>query len=149
MQNLVSRRGLLKAGAFFSLAALAGCVSTKAEKPSGNGSDQTEATLGYVNALRKEKGLSPLANDPVAAAAALSQASRMAKNGKMSHLIGIGDSFLARMKGQGVWGQLLAQRFGAATRRLGLAAERIPLDLSRFRPPEAPRPSEPAQGSLF
>lgn len=102
MQNLVSRRGLLKAGAFFSLAALAGCVSTKSDKPSGNGSDQTEATLGYVNALRKEKGLSPLANDPVAAAAALSQASRMAKNGKMSHLIGIGDSFLARMKGQGV-----------------------------------------------
>ena len=26
----------------------------------------------------------------------------MAKNGKMSHLIGIGDSFLDRMKGQGV-----------------------------------------------
>lgn len=102
MQNLVSRRGLLQAGAFFSLAALAGCVSTKPDKPSGNGSDQTEATLGYVNALRKQKGLSPLSNDPVAAAAALSQASRMAKNGKMSHLIGIGDSFLDRMKGQGV-----------------------------------------------
>jgi uncharacterized protein YkwD len=102
MQNLSTRRHLLKAGAFLSLAALAGCVSTKSEKPSGDGSDQTEATLGYVNALRKDRGLSPLSNDPVAAAAALSQANRMAKAGKMSHLIGMGDSFLDRMKGQGV-----------------------------------------------
>lgn len=102
MQNLSTRRHLLKAGAFLSLAALAGCVSTKSEKPSGDGSDQTAATLGYVNALRKGKGLSPLSNDPVAAAAALSQANRMAKAGKMSHLIGMGDSFLDRMKGQGV-----------------------------------------------
>ena len=51
MQNRASRRHLLKAGALLSLATLAGCMSTKPEKPSGNGSDQTEATLGYVNAL--------------------------------------------------------------------------------------------------
>ncbi|WP_075292357.1 CAP domain-containing protein [Pararhizobium arenae] len=102
MQNRASRRHVLKAGVILSLATLAGCMSTKPEKPSGNGGDQTEATLGYVNALRKEKGLPPLSNDPAAAAAALSQASRMAKAGKMSHLIGMGDSFFDRMKGQGV-----------------------------------------------
>jgi uncharacterized protein YkwD len=70
--------------------------------PSGNGSDQTDATLGYVNDLRNQKGLKPLARDPAAARAALSQADRMAKTGKMAHLIGMGDSFLDRMKGQGV-----------------------------------------------
>jgi len=56
--------------------------------------------------------------------------------------------FHERMKGQGVWGQLLAQRFAKATWRLGLRTERRALDLSPFRRPEAmPKPS--AQPSLF
>ncbi|KQV42002.1 secretion protein [Rhizobium sp. Root73] len=97
----VSRRTMLRAGAVLSLGLLASCGTPKIT-PSGNGSDQTDATLGYINDLRKQKGLKPLARDPAAAQAALSQASRMAKAGKMSHLIGIGDSFLARMKGDGV-----------------------------------------------
>jgi DNA repair photolyase len=57
--------------------------------------------------------------------------------------------FHERMKGQGVWGDLLAQRFHKAVARLGLNRERHALDLSRFRrpPPEASAPSP--QGSLF
>lgn len=98
---LASRRTFLRAGALLSLGVIASCGTPKI-KPSGNGSDQTDATLGYINDLRKQKGLKPLARDPAAAQAALSQAARMAKAGKMSHLIGIGDSFLARMKGDGV-----------------------------------------------
>ncbi|MBW9063574.1 CAP domain-containing protein [Rhizobium herbae] len=98
---LASRRTLLRSGAFLSLGFLAGCGTPKVA-PSGNGSDQTDTTLGYVNDLRKQKGLKPLARDPAAARAALSQADRMAKAGKMAHLIGVGDSFLDRMKGQGV-----------------------------------------------
>ena len=64
--------------------------------------------------------------------------------------------FHHRMQGQGVWGQLLAQRFAKATVRWGLATERMPLDLSLFRRPVALRPStQPAstqacaQGHLF
>lgn len=98
---LASRRTLLRSGAFLSLGFLASCGTPKVA-PSGKGSDQTDATLGYVNDLRNQKGLKPLARDPAAARAALSQADRMAKAGKMAHLIGMGDSFLDRMKGQGV-----------------------------------------------
>ena len=54
--------------------------------------------------------------------------------------------FQTRMTGQGVWAQLLAQRFNKATQRLGLRTERLPLDLSKFRR-ASPPPS--AQASLF
>lgn len=100
---LIERRGLLRATAILSLGALAGCTTSKVLMPEGGtGSDQTAASLGHVNALRKSKGLSPLVADKSAAAAAMSQAGRMAKVGKMQHLIGWNDSFLERMKGQGV-----------------------------------------------
>jgi len=54
--------------------------------------------------------------------------------------------FQHRMQGQGVWGQLLAQRFAKSAARCGLSTERMPLDLSQFCRPCAP---SPAQGSLF
>ncbi|KQY23967.1 CAP domain-containing protein [Rhizobium sp. Root482] len=96
-----SRRHLLRAGVLLSLGALAGCGTLKPDT-GGKGSDQTEATLGHINDLRRQRGLSPLRRDPAAAQAALYQAGRMAKAGKMTHLIGIGDSFLNRMKDGGV-----------------------------------------------
>jgi DNA repair photolyase len=43
--------------------------------------------------------------------------------------------FGSRMTGQGVWAQLLRQRFEKASASLGYLRERVPLDLSRFRPP--------------
>ena len=57
--------------------------------------------------------------------------------------------FHDRMKGQGVWGQLLAQRFANATQRLGLRTERRELDLSRFRRPGKVDAKAAAQASLF
>jgi DNA repair photolyase len=54
-------------------------------------------------------------------------------------------SFGTRMTGQGVWAQLLRQRVDKACARLGYQRERIPLDLTRFRPPGA----SPGQGELF
>ena len=55
------------------------------------------------------------------------------------------DSDIAsRMKGSGLWADLLRQRFGAACRRLGLNRERVELDVSQFRPGLAR-----GQGSLF
>ncbi|CAG1017097.1 hypothetical protein BURC_01719 [Burkholderiaceae bacterium] len=54
----------------------------------------------------------------------------------------------ARMKGEGVWAQLLQQRFTKAVARLGLNRTRIELDLTKFRPPPAPAAPRP-QGELF
>jgi len=44
--------------------------------------------------------------------------------------------FGTRMIGQGVWAQLLRQRFEKTCASLGLSRTRIDLDLSRFRPPD-------------
>jgi DNA repair photolyase len=56
--------------------------------------------------------------------------------------------FGQRMSGQGVWAQLLAQRFQKATQRFGFSSGRLDLDLSQFRRPQAV-PSMSAQASLF
>ena len=50
-----------------------------------------------------------------------------------------------RMHGQGIWAELLRQRFAKACQRLGFGAGRTGFDLSRFSPP--PPPS--AQAELF
>lgn len=106
MQNsfiLPRRRVLLGAGAVISLGILAGCSTTNnSASGKGTGGDQTGATLGYVNGLRKSKGRSPLVLDPVASVAALHQAQRMASSGKMQHNIGWGDDFHDRMESHGV-----------------------------------------------
>ncbi|WEX77914.1 CAP domain-containing protein [Sinorhizobium numidicum] len=102
-QFFIRRRALLRAGGLLSLGVLAGCTTSELLSPGeGSGSDQTEATLGYVNTLRKGRGLQTLVGDPVASVAAMYQAARMARAGKMRHDIGWRDSFHDRMKGQGV-----------------------------------------------
>jgi DNA repair photolyase len=53
--------------------------------------------------------------------------------------------FGARMKGEGVWAQLLHQRFAKAAARLGFNRTRVELDLTKFRPPG----KASAQGELF
>ena len=52
--------------------------------------------------------------------------------------------FGTRMTGQGVWAQLLRQRFDKAVERLGLNRQRAPLDFSQFR-----RNVAAGQGQLF
>ncbi len=42
--------------------------------------------------------------------------------------------FATRMKGSGLWADLVRQRFSTTCRRLGLNRERVELDLSLFRP---------------
>ena len=42
--------------------------------------------------------------------------------------------YATRMKGSGLWADLLRQRFAGTCRRLGLNRERVELDLSLFRP---------------
>jgi DNA repair photolyase len=53
--------------------------------------------------------------------------------------------FGTRMTGQGLWAQLVRQRFEKACARLGLNRQRHELDLGQFRPPA----HNPAQGRLF
>ena len=43
-----------------------------------------------------------------------------------------------RMRGEGIWAELMRQRFAAACRRHGLTQQRTPLDDSRFTPPPGP-----------
>jgi DNA repair photolyase len=59
-------------------------------------------------------------------------------------------SFATRMRGTGVWADLLGQRFYKAAERLGFRYNRFELDTSRFRPPAAgPSGKDDPQGSLF
>ena len=53
--------------------------------------------------------------------------------------------FGSRMTGQGVWAELLRQRFDKACMRLGLNHERVELDLTQFKAPAQAQ----SQGSLF
>ena len=56
-------------------------------------------------------------------------------------------AFGSRMSGQGVWAELLRQRFDKAAARYGLNKTRIELDLTRFRPPRLAR--KDGQSELF
>ena len=47
--------------------------------------------------------------------------------------------FGSRMHGEGVWADLLSQRFHKACARLGLNRQRVELDLTQFRRPRLPR----------
>lgn len=98
---LHSRRGLLllSGGAF---AALAGCSITPRILPVDGATDDTRGALPLVNALRARHGLAALSASSATARAAAEQAVRMARANQMSHLIGLGDDFGARMKRNGV-----------------------------------------------
>ena len=54
-------------------------------------------------------------------------------------------NFGSRMTGAGPYADLIASRFAAATKRLGLARRGPDLDTGRFRPPSR----DPAQLALF
>jgi DNA repair photolyase len=54
-------------------------------------------------------------------------------------------NFASRMKGRGLFAELLAQRFQVALKRYGLQKLPAAVDVSQFRPPSKPK----AQGSLF
>jgi hypothetical protein len=56
-------------------------------------------------------------------------------------------NFSTRMTGQGVWAQLLRQRFEKARHKLGLNRERVELDGTAFR--SSSKPARAAQYTLF
>jgi hypothetical protein len=48
-------------------------------------------------------------------------------------------SFATRRSGQGLWAELIAQRFAKACLRLGLNRQRSELNLADFKPPSRSR----------
>ena len=56
--------------------------------------------------------------------------------------------FGARQRGSGPLAEIIGQRFRSATRRLGLDAPSLPMNLTAFRPPPKPAPIAP-QMRLF
>jgi len=101
--TIVSRRGLLRLSGLALVAGVASCTTTpKMSSTPSDGQDETAAALPLVNQLRAKNGLPPLSIDPAASAAAIFQAKRMARAGKMAHLMGMSDSFGARVKASGV-----------------------------------------------
>lgn len=102
MTKLTRRRALpfIAAGA---LSFLAACTTAPPPRSfTGTAEDKTTEALGPVNALRASRGLPTLSIAAPSQDAALKQASRMAANGQMKHLMGITDSFGARMKASNV-----------------------------------------------
>ncbi|MCX8995995.1 CAP domain-containing protein [Rhizobiaceae bacterium BDR2-2] len=86
-----------------SLCALVACTGMQPQRSfTGTAEDRTAEALGAVNELRASKGLPALAAAQPTRAAALDQARRMAANGQMKHLMGLGDSFGARMRAANV-----------------------------------------------
>ena len=93
---LPSRRDVLVLSGFGLL--LAGCSTMGVLSSADGAEDETAAALPMVNRVRSERGLPALAAKPAARGAAAEQAVRMAKAEQMTHLIGLGDDFKARMK---------------------------------------------------
>ncbi len=92
---LLSRRRLLVAGGAFLLSPLVlGASDAFAE---------TDVTA-QVNRLRKQYNVPPLEPDERLDSAALYQAKLMAKNGKIGHNIGWGNTFTGRLKQAGIRG---------------------------------------------
>ncbi|QRI63526.1 CAP domain-containing protein [Shinella sp. PSBB067] len=99
---MFSRRTFLAASGAAVAALAAGCTTRPPAPSAGTGSDQTAASLAFVNKLRAAHGLPALALDGAAQRAAMDQAGRMAAAGRMEHNIGFGANFGKRMKGMDV-----------------------------------------------
>ncbi|MDI7862281.1 CAP domain-containing protein [Rhizobiaceae bacterium n13] len=97
------RRLFLQSSAIALLAGIAGCTTfSDIDTSGGTGEDRSSGALAMVNDLRTKHGRTALVIDPAASRAAQQQARRMAKAGKMQHLIGLNDDFGSRMKANGV-----------------------------------------------
>ena len=62
-------------------------------------------------------------------------------------------NFATRMRGTGEFATLIENRFAIAAKRLGLNRERVPMDRSKFQPPQrhdaVPKAKDPRQPDLF
>ena len=110
------------------------------------------ATSAFYTVLRLPWELNPLMREwlelhyPQRAARVLARVQDLHGIGEEARAVGkvYAASRTSRMKGTGLWADLLRQRFTQACARLGLNRERIELDLSQYRPALAR-----GQGVLF
>ena len=95
--------------------------------------------------LRSGEALGAPALDPIACYEVSQRADRvMARVQDMRGGKDYDADFATRMKGSGLWAELIRQRFEKATQRIGFNRERFEFDMSQFRPP-----SLDGQTSLF
>ncbi len=86
--------------------------------PSWAGSGSQSQIVQAVNAIRQHNGLPPLQLHPSLQRAAAEQAKLMAQSGKMSHKVGYGHGFKARLKRAGFRG-LAAENIAHGQKSLG------------------------------
>jgi DNA repair photolyase len=91
------------------------------------------ARHAFYTVLRLPWELSPLFREWLALHYPQRAARVMARVQEMRGGKDYDSDFSTRMKGTGLWAELVRQRFEKATRRLGFNRERIELDLARFR----------------
>jgi DNA repair photolyase len=96
---------------------------------------QAGATSAFSIVLRLPWEVNPLFQDWLAQHFPDRAARVMARVREMRGGRDYDATFGTRMKGEGVWAELLAQRFQKAVARLGLNRVRTELDLTQFRPP--------------
>lgn len=95
--------------------------------------------------LRLPREVSPLFRDWLAEKRPGEAAKVMARVRELHGGRDYDPAFGSRMRGQGIWADLMAQRFHKALARLGLTERQPPMDCSRFAPP----PQRGDQLSLF
>ncbi len=108
---------------------------------------QAGATRAFSIVLRLPWEVNPLFQDWLARHFADRAARVMARVREMRGGRDNDPRFGTRMRGEGVWAELLSQRFKKACARLGLDRDRFELDLTQFEPPRLP--SGTGQGELF
>ncbi|MCJ0762726.1 PA0069 family radical SAM protein [Variovorax terrae] len=102
------------------------------------------ARSAFYNVIRLPWELSPLFREWLALHYPLRADRIMARIQEMRGGKDYDSDFATRMKGSGLWAELIRQRFEKATARLGYNRARIALDLRAFRPPGGA-----GQGHLF
>jgi DNA repair photolyase len=103
------------------------------------------ARRAFYTVLRLPWELSPLFRQWLAEHYPQRQERVMARIQEMRGGQDYNSNFATRMKGQGLWAELIAKRFQTAAQRLGYNRSRVELDLSAFKPPRL----DTAQQSLF
>jgi DNA repair photolyase len=103
------------------------------------------ARTAFYNVLRLPWELSPLFRQWLAQHYPQRLERVMARIQEMRGGQDYNSDFASRMKGQGLWAELIGKRFQTAAQRLGYNRRRVELDMSGFRPPRL----DTAQQSLF
>ena len=103
-----------------------------------------DARTAFYTVIRLTREVAPLFREWLALHYPQRAARIMARIHEMRGGKDYDSNFATRMKGRGLWAELIRQRFEKTCLRLGFNRQRVERDLSQFRPPGAS-----GQGSRF